>query len=215
MLLNFGSGIASIACLLGTWPCAAAHVNWHQHVNLLKSKLSAVTFSQRILAQSCTMKPLLAAYFAYFHSLLSYGIAFWGCQKQNLDSIFVAQKKCIRIMTRKDHLTHCKPLFKELLIMPVPCVYIYRCILLVKSMSSLAVNAELHVHNTRRRNDFHVPRAATTLRQHGPVYSGTRMFNALPPEIKSVSDIKKFKSLLKTFLLGKLYYCVDEFLSDS
>lgn len=190
-------------------------LNWHQHVVSLQAKLSAVNFSQRILAQSCTMKPILTAYFAYFHSLLSYGIAFWGCQKQNLDAIFVLQKRCIRIMTRKDPLTHCKPLFKELEIMTVPCVYIYRCILIVKSMPNLSLNSDLHSHNTRRRNDLHVPRARTTLNQHGPVPQGIRMLNALPTEIKSVSDPKKFKSDLKSFLLGKLYYCVDELYSDS
>ena len=96
-----------------------------------------------------------------------------------------------------------------------PCVYIYRCILLVKSLPTLSINADYHTHNTRQRNDFHVPQAGTTLRQRGPLHTGTRMFNALPTELKSVSDPKKFKSLLKAFLLDKLYYCVDDFLSAS
>jgi hypothetical protein len=119
-------------------------------------------------------------------------------------------------MTNKVPGTHCKPLFAELAIMPVPCVYIYRCVLLVRSLSgSLSTNSDFHSYNTRRRNDFSVPRMATSMSQRGPIQSGIRMYNALPSEVKLVSDPKKFKSILKSFLLGKLYYCVDELYSDS
>ena len=189
-------------------------LNWHDHVSYLRSKVNSVNFSQRILARSINRERLLTAYFAYFHSLLSYGIPFWGCQKQNLDAIFVAQKQCIRIMANKVPGTHCKPLFAELGIMPVPCVYIYRCVLLVKSMSgSITLNSDVHNYNTRRRNDFSVPRPATSVSHRGPIPSGIRMYNALPAEMKSESEPKKFKSLLKSFLLGKLFYCVDELYS--
>lgn len=54
-------------------------------------------------------------------------------------------------------------------------------------------------------------RARDTLSQYGPVPQGIRMLNALPPEIISFSEPKKFKY----FVLGKLYYCVDELYSDS
>lgn len=193
-----------------------SRLNWHEHVITLRSKLEAVNFTQRILVYSLNRDYLRTAYFAYFHSLLSYGIPFWGCQKQNLEAVFVAQKKCIRIMTNKNPGAHCKPLFADLSIMPVPCVYIYRCVLLVRSMSgSLSLNSDYHDYNTRRRNDFSVPSGSTSRSQNGPIPSGIRMYNALPTEIKSVSDPIKFKSQLKTFLLDRLYYCVEELYTDS
>ena len=187
------------------------HLNWHQHTLALKSKLNSVCFTQRILSNSCSPDIVRTAYFAYFHSLLNYGIVFWGNQKQNLDSVFKAQKRCLRIMCKKSPRTHCKPLFSKLLILPVPCVYIYRCATLVRSSSNaLPLNSDLHSHNTRKKDDFFVERSISTLGQNSPLNAGIRIHNSLPRDIKSEPNNGKFKSLLKTYLHDQLFYSVEE-----
>jgi len=48
--------------------------------------------------------------------------------------------------------------------------------------------------------------------QKGVLYSGSRFFNYLPPQIKNLSgDLKSFKRKLKDFLIDHTFYDFDEF----
>jgi hypothetical protein len=43
-------------------------------------------------------------------------------------------------------------------------------------------------------------------------YSGIKIYNYLPPDIKKLShEVKKFKITLKTFLLQGSFYMIDEY----
>ena len=70
------------------------------------------------------MNTLKMIYFAYFHSIINYGIIFWG-NSTECKKVFVAQKKIIRIMTGSRPRTSCKPLFQSLGILTVPSQYIF------------------------------------------------------------------------------------------
>jgi hypothetical protein len=51
-----------------------------------------------------------------------------------------------------------------------------------------------------------------TLFQKGILYSGCKIYNRLPPYIKSLSnDLKCFKSSLKGYLMERTLYSIDEF----
>jgi hypothetical protein len=56
-------------------------------------------------------------YFAYFHSIMSYGLAFWGNTSHN-SHIFKFQKRAIRIMSNSGYRDSCRELFKQLKILP-------------------------------------------------------------------------------------------------
>jgi hypothetical protein len=62
-------------------------------------------------------------YYACFHSIIQYGIIFWG-NSTNSVKIFTLQKKIFRIMADAQPRTSCVSLFKQLEILPVPCQYI-------------------------------------------------------------------------------------------
>jgi hypothetical protein len=50
--------------------------------------------------------------------------------------------------------------------------------------------------------------------QKGLRYSGITLFNALPLNIKQAAyDSKKFKHLLKAFLISNSFYSVEEYLN--
>jgi hypothetical protein len=61
---------------------------------------------------------LKLVYFAYFHSIMSYGIIFW---RNSTDSkkVFYIQKKIIRIMTGTKRRASCRELFKKFNILPL------------------------------------------------------------------------------------------------
>ena len=189
-----------------------SNLNWHIHTDNLSAKLNSICFAHRILSNSCSIEVLRIAYFAYFHSHLSYGIVFWGSQKQNLDKILIVQKKCIRIISNVLPSTPSKPLFKNLSILPVPCVYIYKCALLARSSKEiLKSNSDIHSYNTRVCNNLHQTRANTSLKLNSPSQLSIKIYNALPDSIKSSPSLSKFKSSLSDFLQENLFYSVAEF----
>jgi hypothetical protein len=55
---------------------------------------------------------LRSIYFAYFHSIMKYGIIFWG-NSINRRQIFTLQKKIIRIMASVKPRNLCSSLFKR------------------------------------------------------------------------------------------------------
>ena len=53
------------------------HKNWKNHVEQILPKLSAACFSIKNLIHTLNPDVLHMVYFAYFHSVLQYGIIFW------------------------------------------------------------------------------------------------------------------------------------------
>jgi hypothetical protein len=53
-------------------------LSWKDHINNLVTKLSAASYSIRILSAVMTQESLKMIYFAYTYSVISYGIIFWG-----------------------------------------------------------------------------------------------------------------------------------------
>jgi hypothetical protein len=109
----------------------------------------------------------------------------------------------IIILTNKSKQDSCRTLFKELQILTLPSEYIYSLLtFVVKNNSLFKFNSEIHNLNTRYNNNLHVPLTNLTIVQKGVLYSGGRLFNSLPSQIKSLSgDLRLFKRMLKSFLL--------------
>jgi len=53
------------------------------------------------------------------------------------------------------------------------------------------MNNENHNLDTRQRNNFYFPHANLTIYQKGAYYSGIKIFNTLPLEIKNVAGNQK------------------------
>ena len=84
-------------------------------------------------------------YYACFHSIIQYGIIFWG-NSTNSVKIFTLQKKIFRIMVDAQPRTSCISLFKQLEILPVPCQYILQ---LWTSLSIIKkFFKQIHLHTT-------------------------------------------------------------------
>jgi hypothetical protein len=66
--------------------------------------------------------PLKSVYFAYFHSVMKYGIILWG-NSSNSKKTFTLQKKAVRLMAGVKSRNSCRSLFKILEILVLPCEY--------------------------------------------------------------------------------------------
>jgi len=130
---------------------------------------------------------LRTIYFSYFHSILLYGIIFWGNSAYS-SNIFKIQKRIIRIIMNARNRDSCLQLFKNLKILQLKSQYIFSLLLFVaKNRDLYELNSEIHNINTRFSSDSHTPTANLTTFRKGPFYFGIKDFNHLPTSIKNTS----------------------------
>jgi hypothetical protein len=110
---------------------------------------------------------LRTTYFSYVHSIISYGITFWGNSSHSED-IFKVQKRIIRLIMNLSKNASCRQPFRELYILPVPSQYILSVFLFVtKNKDQFMTNSQIHRITTRQTPDLYIPTANLTIYQKG------------------------------------------------
>ena len=67
---------------------------------------------------------LLSLYYALAYPILTYGVLLWGSSSQrNIKSLFIQQKKAVRIVTKSAYLEHTNPLFSQLNLLKLNNIY--------------------------------------------------------------------------------------------
>jgi hypothetical protein len=104
-------------------------------------------------------------------------------------------------------------IIKKLQILPLPSQYNFWLLVFVnKNRRFFMSNSEVHDINTRHNHNLHLPSTNLTLVQKGILYSGSRIYNHFPLNIKMLSkDAKRFKSALRTYLTEHTFYSLDEY----
>jgi hypothetical protein len=127
--------------------------------------------------------------------------------------IFKLQKRVIRVMAGVNSKTSCRHLFKELNILTLSSLYILEVTCFIKRYcQSLELNANVHDYNTRRKMDIRTQSFRTNLYKNSAINMGTKIYNKLPDHMKEIDSYKVFKKKLKSFLLLRTFYSVEEFL---
>jgi len=159
-----------------------------------------------------SLEALRMVYFAYIHSIISYGIILGGNQTYS-DKIFKIQKRVIRIITVSRPRVSCRELFKNLEILPLYSQYIFSIsIFVIKNKYLFHTNNQTHSIHTRYKPNLHPPTANVTKFQKAVHYSAIKIFNNLPHEIKDLAnDILTFRNALKRFLLTNSFYNSKEY----
>lgn len=188
-------------------------LNWSAQIDFLCSKLSSAIFILRQLSPCLERNTLRIAYFALFHSRLLYGTIFWG-NSSRVNKIFILQKAAVRLLANAPFGSHCRELFKEFGILPVPCIFIYESLLLIhKKINSFSSHSDIHQYNTRNAESLICPfsriKAAELNKLDLKLYNNyVNHFSNV--NIKSLS-VKLFKKHIKHFLLTNCFYSVGEY----
>ena len=89
--------------------------------------------ARRLLNKKC----LLSLYHSNIYHFLIYCIEIWGCAApSHLNSLFLLQKKMIRIMTFAPYHAHTEPIFNSLELLPVEKIFIDRVSIVMFKFSS-------------------------------------------------------------------------------
>ena len=191
-------------------------LSWKQHIESIIPKLNKACFAIRLVKPYMTLETLRMIYFSYFHSVLMYGIIFWG-NSAHSQHIFKIQKRMIRVITGLGVKDSCRGAFKELGILPLYSQYLYSLLIFVaKNRDLFKVNSDIHSISTRHKSDLHLPSAQLKVFQRGVSFAGIKAYNHLPTNIKELShDVKCFKPALKTFFQINSFYSLEEYFSIS
>jgi hypothetical protein len=156
---------------------------------------------------------LAVVYYSYFHSIMTYGLLFWGNSPDSI-TIFRLQKRIIRIMLGRRPRDSCRGLFFKLEILPLPSQYILSLLLfMMRNKKQFLTNSEIYHSNTRQQANLHLPLVNVTKYQKGVYYQGIKVFNTLPSYINMESDNPmKFKRTLKKCLHENSFYSLNEYL---
>jgi hypothetical protein len=88
---------------------------------------------------------LLMAYHAYVHSIMTYGIIFWGYSMHS-DQIFKIKKRIVWVIMKAGSRDTCRPLFKALNILPFYSQYICSIsVFMVKNMDKYITNSDIYI----------------------------------------------------------------------
>ena len=185
-------------------------LSWKGHIDHIIPKLSSACYCIRTVKPYVAHNTLKTIYHSYFHSIMTYGLLFWGSSAEST-KILKLQKKVVRIMMGYKNNQSCRDLFVKLKILPLPSQYILSLLMFLnKNKNHFTVNSEIHHYATRQQSNFHQPVANLTKYQKGIGYLGVKVFNKLPLYIKEEFDnTRKFKQSVKDFLIGKPFYSLQ------
>jgi hypothetical protein len=131
---------------------------------------------------------LRMVYYAFFHSVMPYGLIFWGNRTHSM-SVFELQNRAVRIMVGAGSRDSCRKIFKLLKILTLTSQYIYSLVMfVVNNMELFAENSEMHTTVTRNSSNLHLPSSNLTVFQKGLQYFGVKVYNNLPGNIKQLRE---------------------------
>jgi len=181
-------------------------LSWDHHIEKLSAILSSNNFVLRNISILNNIHLSRTVYFSLIESHIRYSIMFWGLSsKQNLDKIFLIQKRSIRSILRLKPSDSCFDHFAVLGIMTVPSLYMYEVISYIVDHKFFP--AHTHSYNTRNRQLNPSVQHRLKIFEQKPEYIGLKLFSKLPENLQILKDKPKtFKAKLKEFLIEKRYY---------
>lgn len=190
---------------LGIW--IDDKLNWKEHITRIKNKLSksiAIMHKSKHLLDN---QSLYILYCSLILPYLNYCLEIWGnTYKSNLNSLYILQKRAIRIICKVDSRAHTKELFYKLKILNLYdllelriCTLLYKAkyFLLPQNLQDMFTLQTNHKYNTRQNIDFKVNHARTNIKAMSITIKGVKLWNSLGSDLtKSVSlkiFVKNFK----------------------
>lgn len=189
-------------------------MNWSAHIDSLTGRLSSAAYAVWRIRHITDEATARLVYFSYFHSIMCYGILLWG-RAASINSVFVLQKRAIRAIYKMRRGESLREHFKQTNILTVSSQYIYENIMYVrKNLSLFTKKGDTNSLNLRNNHKLAVSRFRLTKVNNSFVGNCVRFYNMIPENITNVTE-SRFKKIIKTILVSKAYYKVEDYLNDN
>ena len=99
-------------------------LSWKEHIDTITPKLNKACYIIRRTKMYLSNDALKMVYYAFFNSVMSYGLIFWGNSNKS-KCVFKLQKRAIRIIMGARNNDSCREFFKIPKILPLSAQYKY------------------------------------------------------------------------------------------
>ena len=194
-------------------------LSWNCHITNLSKKLSRANGILSKLRYNAPKSICISVYYSIFYSYLNYGNSVWTLtSEENLNSVRILQKKCMRIINFSEFNAHTNNLFltDKLLKLDdiiefnlLKIIFEFKNNLLPDTLNSLFTKStEVHSYMTRnaKKSGFFIPSIKSvkhgnkSLRYLCPV--SWNNFSKINPFILHINSLNQLKSKLKSYYLS-------------
>ncbi|KAG7296706.1 hypothetical protein JYU34_020585 [Plutella xylostella] len=185
-------------------------LTWGPHIDKMCGRLGGACFALRRVARALPREAARACYFATVHSVLQYGTELWG-RAADWERAFRMQKRAIRALAGVSWDTSAKPHFRSLEILTLPSLLILQIALYVRqNLPTYKKHSDAHGYATRGADRLaELPRRLAKFSKTTRI-AGPAVYNSLPNDVTSATNIHCFKSRLKKWLVEQAFYTFDE-----
>ena len=195
-----------------------SQLNFHSHIKSVENKIARSVGILSKLKHFFPSNSLLKLYYAFIHSHLLYGLSIWGCtHKSYLSKLQTLQNKAVKIICGGKYMDHATPFYSKLKILKIPelcehevakLVFYHYHQRLPPLLSNLYIKTNLVFQKCTRSSStannpiLYISLYKTTRLQKSIRYQGVKIWNKIPPSIKTKQSFKSFKVLYKNYLLN-------------
>ena len=179
-------------------------LNFSSHINQVTTKIAKSTGILYRIRANLSREARIQYYYAFLYPFFSYNIIAWGSTfSKYVNPLFCQQKRCIRLIANADFRSHTDPLFRDLKILKLHDIFKYSvCVYMYRAIGMGLFPAQ---HNVSTRNQF-LPRPSLhrlSLSQHHITFTGPKLWNELPLELRNINSLFSFKKKLKLYYLSQ------------
>lgn len=186
-------------------------MTWKTHIDYVCEKMASGVYALKQLRPLISQECLIKSYYAYVHSIMSYGIILWGNSSDH-ERVLKMQKRAIRVIMKAGYKDTCREFFKSLKIMTSVALYIFETILFVRqNIHGFRKKGTLE-HPSRCPNDLCLSPHKLAMSKKRPGVIGRKLYNHLPNCIKIEQRLTVFSARVKDLLINKTLYSLNEFL---
>jgi hypothetical protein len=189
-------------------------LSWRPHILTTSRKVAKSIGVLYKVNRHLSRSIMIRLYHSFVLPYLQYGITLWGAAPQTvLDSLFVLQKKALKVALSLPYRTSTLQLFSNLRTLPLSALYKKAvAIFMFKfSTSSLPLifreyfvtNSDIHRRNTRQSSQYRLPLFRTNYCQQSILFRGPKIWSEIPHTLQTCDSLSQFKMRVKGFLLDQ------------
>ena len=186
-------------------------LTFNKHLHYIISKISrSIGILWRV--NYLPVETLKKLYYTLVYPYFLYCLLAWGSVSKTLtNSLFLKQKKIVRIISKGDYLDHSDPIFKKLNILKLEDLYRVYCSIFMFKMfyenkydfyhdkiKSFQINLPYNTRNTKLR----LPDLRLIRSRQNVIYQGISIWNKIPNNIKNSVTSFSFKKNLKVHIIN-------------
>ncbi len=190
-------------------------LTWKHHIAHIKSKISRALFIIKQVRYILPKESLTTLYFALIHPHLNYGILAWGTANQNvLKSVYILQKRAIRIINKVSYNSHTDPLFRESSILKIVDLYELNTLMFMHKfkMNKLPRSFnDIYRENrgsqtarpTRQSEHLYIKRCNSTFSMKLPIYNFPLIWNKWINAVPILTSYSQYKACIRDIMFSK------------